>query len=54
LAEALKAVLALGRQRLRHGRARLAGVLDRLQGCAARNAAAARSHARRRRAEQPP
>lgn len=54
LAEALKVVPALWRQRMRHGRARRAGVLDRLQGCAVRNAAAARSHERRRRAEQPP
>ena len=52
--EALQAVLDLGRQRLRDGRAWLAGVRDRLQGCAARNAAAARAHARRRLGEQPP
>jgi len=54
VAELLEAVLALGRRRLRNGRARLQGILDRLRGRVARNAAAARSHARRRVAEQPP
>ena len=51
MAEALEAVLALFRHLLRDGRTLLAEVLARLQGRAARNAAAARSHARRRRAE---
>jgi len=54
VAEALEVVLALFRSLLRDGRRRLAEVLARLQGRAARNAAAARSHERRRRAQQPP
>ena len=54
MAEALDAVLALFRNLLRDGRARLAEVLARLQGRAARNATAARAHARRRLMEQPP
>ena len=54
VAEALEAVLALFRHLLRDGRTILAEVLARLQGRAARNAAAARSHARRRLVEQPP
>ena len=53
MAEALDAVLALFRSLRWNGRALLAAVLDRLQGRAARNAAA-RSHARRRLAEQRP
>ncbi len=54
MAEALEAVLALFRNLRWGGHALLAAVLDRLQGRAARNAAAARSHARRRWVEQPP
>ena len=54
VAEALNAVLALFRNLRWDGHALLAAVLDRLQGRAARNAAAARSHARRRWVAQPP
>lgn len=54
VAEALDAVLALFHRRLRDGRTRLTGILDLLQGRAARNAAAARSHERCRLAKQPP
>ncbi len=54
LAEALEAVLALFRSLRWDGRALLVALQDRLRGRAARNAAAARSHARRRLVEQPP
>jgi len=54
LAEALEAVLALFRSLRWDGRALLAALQDRLRGRAIRNAAAARSHARRRLVEQPP
>ncbi len=47
-------MLALLRSLRRDGRALLVALQDRLRGRAARNAAAARSHARRRRIEQPP
>jgi len=54
VAEALDAVPALFRNLPRDGRRMLAAILDRLQGRASRNAAAARAHERRRLAEQPP
>ena len=54
LAEALEAGLALFRSLRWDGRALLAALQDRLRGRAIRNAAAARSHARRRLVEQPP
>ena len=54
MAEILEAVLALWRHGLWNSRARLQGLLDRLRGRVARNAAAARAHARRRLMEQPP